>query len=102
MEDTHLHRATDQALAQAFKEIEAKDRLLLNYYYFDDLTLKEIGVLMSVHEATISRWLARAQREVKKKTEEILQRTHGMRRAEVAECLQIAARTEMDVRKILT
>ena len=102
IEDTHLHRATDQALAQAFKEIEAKDRLLLNYYYFDDLTLKEIGVLMSVHEATISRWLARAQREVKKKTEEILQRTHGMRRAEVAECLQIAARTEMDVRKILT
>lgn len=100
--DDHLHRATEEALSQAFNEMDARDRLLLNYYYFDDLTLKEIGVLMGVHEATISRWLARAQREVKRRTEDILQRTHGMRRAEVAECLEIAARTEMDVRKMLT
>lgn len=101
IEDTRLRQATEEAITQAFAEIESRDRLLLNYYYFDDLTLREIGLMMNVHEATISRWLAKAQREVKRKTEEILQRSYGLRRAEIAECLQIAARTELDVRKLI-
>jgi RNA polymerase sigma-70 factor (ECF subfamily) len=101
IEDTRLRQATEEAMTQAFAEIEARDRLLLNYYYFDDLTLREIGSMMGVHEATISRWLAKAQREVKRKTEEILQRGYGLRRAEVAECLQIAARAELDVRRLI-
>ncbi|MFN0086620.1 MAG: sigma-70 family RNA polymerase sigma factor [Blastocatellia bacterium] len=101
IEDARLRRATEESMTRAFAEMEPKDRLLLNYYYFDDLTLREIGLMMQVHEATISRWLARAQREIKRRTEEILQRSHGLRRAEVAECLQIAARTELDVRGLL-
>ncbi|HKE02798.1 MAG TPA: sigma-70 family RNA polymerase sigma factor [Blastocatellia bacterium] len=101
IEDARLRQATEEAMTQAFAEIEARDRLLLNYYYFDDLTLREIGLMMGVHEATISRWLAKAQREVKRKTEEILQRSYGLRRTEVAECLQIAARTELDVRRLV-
>src|SRR5262249_39133653 len=101
IEDARLRQATEEAMTQAFAEIEARDRLLLNYYYFDDLTLREIGLMMGVHEATISRWLAKRQREVKRKTEEILQRSYGLRRTEVAECLQIAARTELDVRRLV-
>jgi len=101
IDDVRLRRATEQAIGQAFEQADSRDRLLLNYYYFDDLTLREIGVLMGVHEATISRWLARAQRDVKRRTEEILQRSFGMRRAEIAECLQIAARSELDVRKLV-
>jgi RNA polymerase sigma-70 factor (ECF subfamily) len=101
IEDLRLRQATEEAITRAFAEIEARDRLLLNYYYFDDLTLREIGLMMGVHEATISRWLAKAQREVKRKTEEILQGSYGLRRAEVVECLQIAARTELDVRKLI-
>jgi IS30 family transposase len=66
------------------------------------LTLREIGALMGVHEATISRWLQRAQKQARRKTEEILQRNYGLRRAEVAECLQMAARTEIDVRQLLS
>jgi hypothetical protein len=57
--------------------------------------------MMGVHEATISRWLAKAQREIKHKTEEILQRGYGLRRTEVAECLQLAARAEIDVRRLV-
>jgi RNA polymerase sigma-70 factor len=101
-DDVRLRQATEEAMTQAFARIDPRDRLLLNYYYFDDLTLREIGLLMGVHEATICRWLARAQREVKNKTEEILKRSYGLRRAEVAECLQIAARAELDVRKLLS
>jgi len=102
IEDTRLRQATEEAMTQAFSQIEPRARLLLNYYYFDDLTLREIGLLMGVHEATISRWLARAQRDIKRKTEEILKRSYGLQRTEVAECLQIAARTEIDIRKLLS
>lgn len=101
IEDARLRQATEEAMTQAFAEIESRDRLLLNYYYFDDLTLREIGLMMGVHEATISRWLAKAQREIKRKTEEILQRGYGLRRTEVAECLQLAARAEIDVRRLV-
>ena len=89
-------------MTAAFAALDAKDRLLLSYYYFDEMTLREIGLLMGVHEATISRWLARAQQTVRKKTEDFLQHKHGLRRAEVSECLQIAARTELDLRKIIS
>jgi len=63
--------------------------------------LREIGQVMGVHEATVSRWVARAQREVRRRTEEILQRDYGMRRAEIAECLELAARSEVDLRNLL-
>lgn len=101
IEDERLHRLTEEAMTEAFASLEARDRLLLNHYYFDELTLREIGLLMSVHEATISRWLARAQQTVRRKTEDLLQRKHGLRRAEVTECLQMAARAEIDLRKMI-
>jgi RNA polymerase sigma-70 factor (ECF subfamily) len=101
IEDRRLREATEAALTRAVAAMDARDRLLLNYYYFDDLKLREIGQLMGVHEATISRWVARAQREVRRRTEEILQRDFGMRRAQIAECLELAARSEVDLRDLL-
>jgi RNA polymerase sigma-70 factor (ECF subfamily) len=100
-EGERLRRATEAAISQAFAALDAHDRLLLNYYYFDELTLREIGLLMSVHEATVSRRLARAQQKVRRKTEDLLRREHGLQRAEVAECLQMAARAEVDLRKMI-
>jgi RNA polymerase sigma-70 factor (ECF subfamily) len=101
VKDARLQRATEEAMAQAFAELEARDRLLLQYYYFDELTLREIGALMGVHEATISRWLARAQRQVRRKTEDLLRRNCGLHRAEIAECLHLAASAEVDVRQMI-
>jgi RNA polymerase sigma-70 factor, ECF subfamily len=101
LKDERLQLATESSMTQAFGALETRLRLLLQYYYFDDLTLREIGGLMGVHEATISRWLQRAQHQVRRKTEEILQQKHGMRRGEIAECLQLAARSGMDVRRLV-
>ncbi|MEP7272712.1 MAG: sigma-70 family RNA polymerase sigma factor, partial [Acidobacteriota bacterium] len=101
IEDTRLRLATEEALALGLAALDERDRLVLTYYYFEDLTLREIGALMHVHEATISRWLQRAQKQARQKTEQILQRNYGLRRAEVAECLQIAARADIDVRRLL-
>ena len=88
-------------MARALRDLEARDRLLLCYYYFDDLTLKEIGSFMKVHEATVSRWLHKVLAKARKKTEEILRRDYGLRRDEIAECLQLAARAELDVNELL-
>lgn len=95
-----LRRAAEKAMAQALTALEPRERLLLNYYYFDELTLKEIGVVLNVHEATISRWLSKAQQTVRKKTEEFL-RQQGLRNAEISECLALAVRSEIDVREII-
>ena len=96
-----LRQTMESAMSQAFAMLEARERLLLNYYYFDELTLKEIGVVMNVHEATISRWLSKAQATVRKKTEEFL-RKQGLRPAQITECLQLGARSEVDVRQIIS
>jgi RNA polymerase sigma-70 factor (ECF subfamily) len=101
VEETRLRQATEEALAQAFASLEVRDRLLLNYYYFDGLTLCEIGALMGVHEATISRWLHRARRQVRHKTEDLLRRNYKLRRTEIAECLHLAASAEVDLRKMI-
>ncbi len=100
-DDHRLRRAMEGAIALAFDSLEARERLLLNYYYFDELTLKEIGVVLNVHEATVSRWLSKAQATVRKKTEENL-RQQGLRSVQISECLQMAARSEMDVRQIIS
>ncbi|MFN6201150.1 MAG: sigma-70 family RNA polymerase sigma factor [Acidobacteriota bacterium] len=101
IEDRRLREMAETALARAFAAIDPRDRLLLNYYYFDDLKLREIALLMGVHEATISRWVTRAEKDVRRKTEEILQRDFGLRRAQIVECLELAARSEVDIRNLL-
>ena len=100
-ETDRLRKATEKAMAQSLASLEMRDQLMLNYYYFDELTLKEIGVLMNAHEATMSRWLVKAQQLVRKKTEEFL-RIQGIGSAEINECLGLAARSEIDVRQIIS
>ena len=55
------------------------------------MTLREIGQLFEVHEATISRWLAKVQKRVRKLVEKGLARDHGFNRREVSEAIALAA-----------
>ncbi len=75
------------ALAAAIGALSARDRLRLACYYAQNLTLAQIGRLTGEHEATVSRHLTRARREVRRQVEEQLQREHGMAEDEIAECL---------------
>src|SRR5918911_152701 len=79
------------ALRRAINELEARERLLLAYYYYEEMTLREIGQLFDVHEATISRWLTKVQKRLRKLVEKSLARDHGFNRREVAEAIQLAA-----------
>ena len=80
-----------QALRRAIADLESRERLLLAYYYYDEMTLRDIGLLFDVHEATISRWLTKVQKHVRKLVEKSLARDHSFNRREVAESIELAA-----------
>lgn len=80
-----------EALKQAINELEAEDKLILKFYYFDDLKLKDIGATLGFHEATASRKLVRIQAEIRKSVEKILQKQHGWQPDEVKRHLADAA-----------
>ena len=88
--------ASADALKRAFAALEARDRLLLAYYYYDEMTLKDIGKLFDVHEATVSRWITKIQKQTRKLVEKSLMRDHNFNRQEVSEAIALAAE-EMDV-----
>ncbi|HEX8185401.1 MAG TPA: sigma-70 family RNA polymerase sigma factor [Blastocatellia bacterium] len=90
------HSAVADALQRAIAELEARERLLLAYYYYDEMTLREIGRLFNVHEATISRWLTKVQKRVRKLVEKGLARDHRFNRREVGEAIELAAE-QMDI-----
>jgi RNA polymerase sigma-70 factor, ECF subfamily len=88
--------AVADGLRRAINELESRERLLLAYYYYDELTLREIGQMFDVHEATISRWLAKVQKRTRKLVEKSLARDHGFNRQEVSESIELAAE-EMNI-----
>jgi RNA polymerase sigma-70 factor (ECF subfamily) len=88
--------AASDALHTAIASLEARERLLLAYYYYDELTLKEIGQMFAVHEATVSRWITKAQKRTRKLVEKNLLRDHNFNRQEVSEAIALAAE-EMDI-----
>ena len=94
--------AVSAALRRAIGELETRERLLLAYYYYDDMTLREIGEVFGVHEATISRWLTKVQKRARKFVEKGLARDHGFNRREVSEAIELAAeRMDINVREYL-
>lgn len=88
--------AVADSLKRSLAELEDRERLLLAYYYYDEMTLREIGQLFNVHEATISRWLTKTQKRVRKLVEKGLARDHRFNRREVSEAIELAAE-QMDI-----
>jgi transposase len=85
------HAAVGSSLRTAIDTLETREKLLLAYYYYDEMTLREIGKLFGVHEATICRWLAKIQKRTRKLVEKSLTQDHHFNRTQVSEALQLAA-----------
>ncbi len=64
--------------------LPARDRLRLRCYYAQDMTLAQIGKVLSESEATASRSLARARRAIREQVERALHE-EGLSEAEIAE-----------------
>ena len=80
------------ALTQSIRELEAEDRLLVKLYYFDNLRLREAGVVLGVHEATASRRLTRIQTDLRKRVGQILVDEKGWTKAETERSFAEVAR----------
>jgi RNA polymerase sigma factor (sigma-70 family) len=95
--------AAREAVARALAELDPEQKLVLAYYYFDEMTLKQIGQVFGVHEATASRWVSRAQTTIRKAVERILKRDYNFNAAQVEACFASAARGEgFDVRGLVS
>lgn len=85
------HSAVSSALRAGLGELEVRERLLLVYYYCDEMTLREVGRIFNVHEATISRWLVKVQKKLRKLVARKLEREHRFNRSEAREAMEQAA-----------
>jgi len=95
-------RLAQQALDRAIAELEPAARLRLRLYYGHDLTLAAIGRLLEEHEATVSRKLDRARREIRTRVEDILREQHRLSPDQVAACLDhAAAAPELQLTRLL-
>lgn len=66
------------ALDCALASLPPRQKLLLDFYYFHNLNLREAAALVGIHEATASRELDRARAALNLRLTEILRHEHGM------------------------
>lgn len=100
--DVHAAKLRD-AVQQAMNSETAEERFVLAAYFLDGRTLAEIGKMLHVHEATISRRLKRATDAVRKKVLKNLENA-GLSRRAAEEALGTDPRDldlRMDFRELL-
>jgi len=92
-----LERAIEQTVSARI----AEERYLLAAYYLDGQTLLEMACVLGVHEATVSRRLHRAEKEIRKQILKHLERS-GMSRPAAEEALGADPRDlEVNLKKLL-
>jgi RNA polymerase sigma factor (sigma-70 family) len=102
-ERRHFVRVTQAALDAAIAALDARERLRLRLYYGENLTLAQIGRVTGESEATVSRKLERARRELRRLIEQSLRSEHGLSAAAIAECFEIAAAApELQMTRLLS
>ncbi|MFY9227254.1 MAG: sigma-70 family RNA polymerase sigma factor [Blastocatellia bacterium] len=95
--------ATHKALEKAITTLDSRMKLVLSYYYYDNLTLKQIGQVFGVHEATASRWLQKIQQDIRQEVEKLLKQEHQFNNVQIKECLEFASQSEgVDIKTLLT
>jgi RNA polymerase sigma-70 factor len=94
--------ATHKALTQAIISLDSRMKIVLNYYYYDNLTLKQIGQIFGVHEATASRWVQKIQQDIRQFVEKFLKQEYNFNSVQIKECLEYAAQGEgVDIKSLI-
>lgn len=61
-----------QSLIEAVDELSEKERLVVSMYYYDELTLKEIGSVLGVTESRVSQIHSKVLKKLKNKLDSII------------------------------
>jgi RNA polymerase sigma-70 factor len=91
-EDRRYAECLGEAVETSLGELHPPDRLLLSWYYVQELTLKQIGALTGEHEATISRRLEAVRKKLRVRIENHLRRVKKLTAIEIEKCLDFASR----------
>jgi RNA polymerase sigma-70 factor len=91
------------AIDAAIAALDPKDRIRLRLYYGQDLTLARIGRLLGESEATVSRRLERARKQLRAETIGCLKRDHGLSDTAVQRSFEYAAESpELQLDRLLS
>jgi RNA polymerase sigma factor (sigma-70 family) len=82
--DAHWGPVLARALEVEISRLGARDRRLISLYYYQGVSLKDIGRQFGVHEATASRWLERLRSDIRKRVERELRKRHGLSARDLA------------------
>ena len=92
-----LVEALQNALREAFAQLDPRDRLRLSCYHTDGLTLARIGRMLGEHEATVSRKLQRTREDVRAAVARLLRERLGLSADDVDVCFRYAVEDGMTV-----
>lgn len=70
-EDSYQSKEQIEVLAKSIEALKEKDRTILNLYYYEGLTLKEIGQVLSVSESRVCQLHSRAIRNLREQMKKI-------------------------------
>lgn len=84
-----------EAVSVTLRELPAGEKLILSYYYVQQLTLKQIGRITGKHEATISRQMDGLKKKMRKKIEDYLRKIKKLSGYEIERCLSFESRGAM-------
>lgn len=66
-EEAYRRREIREALARAVGELQENEKKVVSLYYYEELTLREIGVVMGVSESRVSQILSKSLSKLRKK-----------------------------------
>ena len=91
-DDRRYAEILGEAVEAALGELSPQEKILLGFYYVEELTLKQIGRLTGEHEATISRHLEGLRKKLRRRIENHLRKVRKLSAIEVDQCLDFASR----------
>ena len=101
--DKFVESDVQSALSAAVQELGDEDRLLVKLYYFDEMRLREAGVVLGVHEATASRRLTRIHGDLRKRVTQILIEKKGWTKVEAERSFaEVAQSLNTDIEALIT
>jgi RNA polymerase sigma-70 factor len=105
VQDLDTHKAlimVSRSLSGALARLNTQERLVLNLYYLQDTSLKDIGRWLRVHESTVSRMIDRLRASLRKAVSGQLQKEYGIPKKEISHVIQLAqSHLEIDLKEIL-
>ena len=78
--------ALREAISIALAGLQPRDRMRLNFYHLEDLTLKEIGRIMNEYESSVSRRLTRTRTQLRRRIEQVLRREKRLSEEQIQLC----------------